>query len=163
VDPGFIVTTAEPFRALGHVPKRADLLPRATAIVGAEQTGRKRTGPQPAGLVRATGFERPDLKQHGLASSIGRKCRRWQFDPGFPVVVRAMQLAAEMPVLEHGVNCAVAFVMKRRSHRNAGKICPRDRPFPVFAHKRDDALSGRYQHPLSHAQPPVRIILSENR
>ena len=52
------------------------------------------------------------------------------------VVVGAMQLAAEMAVLEHGVERAVARIVQRGGDRDAGKIGARDRPAAVLARER---------------------------
>src|SRR5262245_4502242 len=45
MDARHIVTAAEPFLALRHVPQRAYEFPRLAAVVGAEQPGGKRPDP----------------------------------------------------------------------------------------------------------------------
>ena len=95
--------------------------PARAAIIGAKQPGRDRAGPDPSGLVRPAGRDRPDLEERGRAGRVGRKSRRRDLAPGAAAVVGAVQLRAEVAVLERRIDRAVARVVQHRRHRHAGE------------------------------------------
>ena len=104
---------------------RAPARPRAT-LTSCQCSPRSSERNRPAGsapaqsrpgCIRAARFQRPDLEQRRRIGRVGRKRRRGQFRPGFAVVLGAMKLAAEMAVLEHGIERPVARVVQRGRHR----------------------------------------------
>ncbi len=119
-------------------------------VVRAEQAGRQRAGPQPTGLSGAAGLERPNLEQRRGTGGIGREGGRFEFGPRLAVVVRAMQLGAEMTVLEHGIERAIARIVQRGGDRDAREASARDAPAAVLAHELQQAFAGRDQHTLGH-------------
>jgi hypothetical protein len=78
-----------------------------------------------------------------MASSIGGKCRRGEFRPGCTIVVGAMQLGAEMTVLERGINHAVG--PQHIGDGDARKSDQARSPARTFALQREQPLARRYQ------------------
>src|SRR5215471_5502533 len=60
MDAGQVGAAPHPLFALGMIPERADHVPALPAIARAEEPARQRSTPDDAGLVAATGLERPD-------------------------------------------------------------------------------------------------------
>jgi hypothetical protein len=96
-------------------------------------------------------FHRPDLKQRWSIGGVGGKCRRGELAPGGAIVIRAMQLGAEMTVLEGGVNHAI-----RRQcigHRDAVEANESRDPARAFAFEREQSFARRYQQMVAHHSP----------
>ena len=120
VDAGVVVAAAEPLRARRQVPEAVDELPRVAAVVGAEQPARDRAAPQHARLVGVARLDRPaELRRpHDLALrhrvdvldalGLGRVLGRRDLVPRVAAVVAAVEVHAEVPVVERRVDGAVA-------------------------------------------------------
>src|SRR5215831_6136152 len=121
MDAGQIRAAAHPLLALGMIPERADHVPALPVIARAEEPARQRSTPDDAGLVAATGLERPDACRAPIerpaphvvllvALRFGRIGRRSDLLP--PVRGRAVKLDAEMTVVECRITAAVASSMR---------------------------------------------------
>src|ERR1700758_3709967 len=109
MDAGQVRAAAHPLLALGVIPEGANHGPTLPAIAGAEEPARQRPTPNDAGLVAATGLERPDACRAPIQRpaphvvllvtvGFGRIARRSDLLP--PVRCRAVKLDAEMTVVE---------------------------------------------------------------
>src|SRR5688572_31379190 len=104
-----VVTAAEPLRAFGLVPQRADEAPRISAIVGAEKPAWQRAGPQASRLVRTPGLEAPDLFQGRRIAGFDRDVlerRHCTFLPAASAITGAVELHAKVTKVERGVDGA---------------------------------------------------------
>src|SRR5262249_45889761 len=122
MDAGQVGAAAVPLLAERMVPQRAHHVPALAVIGRAEEAARQRAAPDDAGLVGAAGRERPDARQAPaeraapeieffVAFRLRRIDRRGDL---FPTIARrAVQLDAEMAVVERRVTPAVAMVDER--------------------------------------------------
>src|SRR5262249_14920738 len=112
MDAGQVGAAPHPLFALGMIPERADHVPALPAIARTEQPARQRSTPHDAGLVAATGLERPDARRAPIerpaphvvllvALRFRRIGRCSDLLP--PVSRRAVKLDAEMTVVERRV------------------------------------------------------------
>src|SRR3990170_3945907 len=122
-----IRTSAHPFVTLRHVPQCVDHLPGSTPIARAEQPARHGAAPDHPRLIRPACLERPDQLRrpvYRLAPAIKinepyglfRIGGRGDFLPGLSALVAAMQLDAEMAVVERRIVRAVTRIMQGERH-----------------------------------------------
>jgi hypothetical protein len=138
-----VIAAAEPTLTLRHVPQRRDKLPAFAAIIRAKQSGGNGADPQPA-----AGFHGPDLKQRWRIGGVGGKCRRGELAPRRAIVVRAMQLGAEMTVFERGIDHTIG--SQNIGHRDAVEANESRDPACAFAFEREQAFARRYQQMIAH-------------
>ncbi len=157
VDPRVVVAAAEPMFALGLAPQRLVQRPGCAAVLGAKQSARQRPGPQLAGPLQTSRFQRPD-QLHGWSLRAGfllRIRRGAGFLPGTPLVFRAMQLHAEVPEVQRRVQHSVGRIVQDHRDRVAEKRRSRDRPARA-TFEREQALSRGDEEALAHGGSPVQ-------
>src|SRR5262249_41017839 len=146
MDTGQVRAAPHPLLALGVIPERADHVPALPAIARAEEPARQRSAPNDAGLVPATGLERPNACRAPIerpaphivlfvALRFGRIGRRSDLLP--PVRRRAMELDAEMAVVECRITPPVTTVVQRQGDVVSQKLDRRDLPLPRLARDRE--------------------------
>src|SRR5262249_13126334 len=135
-----------PLPALGVIPERAHQVPALPAIARAEEPARQRSAPNDAGLVPATGLERPNACRAPIerpapdivlfvALRFGRIGRRSDLLP--PVVGRPMERDAEMAGVECRITPPVATVVQRKGEVASKNLDRRDLPLPRLARDRE--------------------------
>ena len=166
VNAGVVLATAAPLRAVGHEPQRLDDLPRCAAILGAEQAAGDRAAPERAVLVERR-CERPDQRGRplallapevllDLALGLLRILRDRDLGPRRAAIVGAVELDAEVAVVERRVPPPVAAVGKRNGDVVTQKFDLRDLPLLRLARGRKQAFAGRNDKRIAHHQPPDR-------
>src|SRR5262249_5077285 len=140
MDTGQVRAAPHPLLALGVIPERADHVPALPAIARAEESTRQRSTPDDAGLVAATGLERPDACRAPIdrpaphvvlpvAVRFGRIGRRSDLLP--PVRRRAVKLDAKMPVVECRIAPPVATIAQREGDIVSQNLDRRDLPLSL--------------------------------
>ena len=134
-------------------------------IDGAEESARQRSAPDDAGLVGTARLERPDARRgpverpapHVVLLVTLRLGRIGGCRDLLPAIARrAMQLDAEMAVIERRIAQPVATVLEREGDVIAQEIDPRDLPLSCLARDREQTFAGRNEKRVTHHQPPDR-------
>src|SRR5215510_2170947 len=165
MDAGQVGATPHPLLAQRVIPQRADHLPALAVIVRAEQATRQCAAPDGAGLVSAARCQRPDLcgapfdlaAPHVLlfvAFGLGRIGRCRDLLPA--VGGRAVQLDAEMAVVERRIALAVARVGEGQRYVVAQEVDAGNVPVSAVPHHREQTLARRNQKSVAHPRPPDR-------
>src|SRR5215472_5176323 len=159
VDTRQVRAATHPLLALGVIPERADHVPALPVIARAEEPARQRSTPDDAGLVAATGLERPDACRAPIerpaphvvllvALRFGRIGRRSDLLP--PVRRGTVKLDAEMTVVERRITPPVATVAEREGDVVAQKVDLRDLPLLRLARDREQTFAGRNEKRVAH-------------
>ena len=157
MDSGVVIATAVPFGASRMIPQCIVQVPAFATVAGQEQSARQGPRPEPAGLIRAAGDERPDQRHTRAIHRIrhGRKGGCRQFPPRSALIVGTVHLYAEMAQIQGGVEAAVAAVPQHCGYRITDKGHSSGDPFPAFQPIFQQPLAGRHVEPLRHLILPT--------
>jgi hypothetical protein len=150
---GLVGAAAVPAHPALVVPQRVDELPRLAAIVAVEKPAGARAAPQPA-LGGGVDLQRPDALQRPVALAaphvdvdeafgLGRVLRHADLAPRATLIVGAVELDAEVAVVQHRVPRAVARIGRRQRHVVADEVGTRDVRAIAGAVDHEQALAGR--------------------
>ena len=169
MNPRQVGAAADPGLPPGVVPERFDERPGLAAVGRTKEAARDRPAPQRARLGAAGRFERPDFFElpasrsplHGIKidrafGGLGID-RNAHLVPGRARVGGAMELDAEVAVVERGVNGPVARVGQRHRHvvpqeRRAG-----DLPTRAVALDREQSFASSNEKSREHRRPPSAL------
>ena len=127
----------QPFVAVRHVPQRVDHLPGGSPVPRAEQPARLKRPNQLRGPVHRLAPAIDVIEPLGFCRIGGRG----DFLPRLAALVAAMQLDAEMAVIERRIIRAVTRIMERQGHVVANEIAIGNAPAAPAALDREQALA----------------------
>ena len=146
VDARVVVATAEPSEPLGPQPQAFDQPPAPAAVLRHEQARRQGAGPQPP----PARFQRPhhvDRPWHRVVlplafRGLGRKRGRGHVLPAGAAVAASLDLHAEVPEAQRGVERAVLRVAHDLRHGVAGELRAHQLPPMARGREHEQALAG---------------------
>ena len=158
MDARLVIDHAHPALALRLVPQTPVQRPGLAPVAAVEEAARYGAGPQRAWLVGVGDLQRPDQLQAGRVGFVGvNPCVGGGRDlgPARPAVVAALELDAEMAVVERRIDRPVARVGQRHADGCAHEGGALDGPLArAVTAELEQSLAGGGEQPVGHGFLP---------